>query len=235
MKFRLLRRRLSVSAPRMIVRSHLPWPLRWAVVAFALGFCAALALWAFEFGKEIAGLDRGARQELAELRAQVLSTAAERERAVSVANAAESMLRAERATQERLAAQLKQLESENLSLKADLGFFEKLLPTGDDDLAIRGLQVEPRMPGELRLQVLVMRPGRNTGEFSGRVQVTLSGTLEGRAWSLEPAENQKSLKMKQLVRLDERVLFPAAAVVKVVRVRILDERGAVRSTQSTEI
>jgi hypothetical protein len=235
MKFRLLRRRLSVSAPRMIVRSHLPWPLRWAVVAFALGFCAALALWAFEFGKEIAGLDRGARQELAELRAQVLSTAAERERAVSVANAAESMLRAERATQERLAAQLKQLESENLSLKADLGFFEKLLPTGDDDLAIRGLQVEPRMPGELRLQVLVMRPGRNTGEFSGRVQVTLSGTLEGRAWSLEPAENQKSLKMKQLVRLDERVLFPAAAVVKAVRVRILDERGAVRSTQSTEI
>jgi hypothetical protein len=58
MRWKLLRRRLSVSAPRMIVRSHLPWPLRWAVVALTLGFSAALALWAFEFGKEIAGLDR---------------------------------------------------------------------------------------------------------------------------------------------------------------------------------
>ena len=29
MRWKLLRRRLSISAPRMIVRSHLPWPLRW--------------------------------------------------------------------------------------------------------------------------------------------------------------------------------------------------------------
>jgi hypothetical protein len=33
MRWKLLRRRLSVSAPRVIVRSHLPWPLRWLVVA----------------------------------------------------------------------------------------------------------------------------------------------------------------------------------------------------------
>ena len=32
----------------MIVRSHLPWPLRWVVLAVAFGFSAALALWAFE-------------------------------------------------------------------------------------------------------------------------------------------------------------------------------------------
>ena len=73
MRWKLLRRRLSVSAPRAIVRSHLPWPLRWALAAVALGFSAALALWAFEFGREIAGLDRGAKEELARLRAEVLS------------------------------------------------------------------------------------------------------------------------------------------------------------------
>jgi len=44
MRLKLLRRRLSISAPRMIVRSHLPWPLRWAVVALMFGFSAALAL-----------------------------------------------------------------------------------------------------------------------------------------------------------------------------------------------
>ena len=68
MRWKLLRRRLSVSAPRMIVRSHLPWPLRWAALAVMFGFSAAIALWAFEFGKEIAGLDRGAKEELAQLR-----------------------------------------------------------------------------------------------------------------------------------------------------------------------
>ena len=67
MRWKLLRRRLSVSAPRMTVRSHLPWPIRWAVAALALGFSAALALWAFEFGKGIAGLDRDDKVELIEL------------------------------------------------------------------------------------------------------------------------------------------------------------------------
>ena len=71
MRWKLLRRRLSVSAPRMIVRSHLPWPLRWVVWAVALGFSAALSLWAFEFGKEIAGLDRRASEELVSLRAEL--------------------------------------------------------------------------------------------------------------------------------------------------------------------
>jgi hypothetical protein len=59
MRWKALRRRYSINAPRMIVRSHLPWPLRWAVLALALGFSAALALWAFEFGKSIAALDQG--------------------------------------------------------------------------------------------------------------------------------------------------------------------------------
>jgi len=44
MRWKLLRRRLSVSAPRMIVRSHLPWPLRWAVAALALWLRAPFLL-----------------------------------------------------------------------------------------------------------------------------------------------------------------------------------------------
>ena len=47
MRFRLLRRRLTISAPRMAVRSTLPWPLRWLLGALVLGFSGALALWEF--------------------------------------------------------------------------------------------------------------------------------------------------------------------------------------------
>ena len=115
MRWKLFRRRLSISAPRMIVRSHLPWPLRWVVLAVAFGFSAALALWAFEFGKEIAGLERGAKEELAQLRSEVKTLRDERERAQSIANTADSLLKAERATQDRLNQQLRQAEAEVLA------------------------------------------------------------------------------------------------------------------------
>ena len=64
MRFRLLRRRLTISAPRVAIRSALPWPFRWLALAVVLGFCAAVALWAFEFGKDIAGLERGVHEQL---------------------------------------------------------------------------------------------------------------------------------------------------------------------------
>ena len=59
MRWKLLRRRLTISAPRMSVRSAMPWPLRAAGAAIVLGFCAAIGLWAFELGKDLAGVDGG--------------------------------------------------------------------------------------------------------------------------------------------------------------------------------
>src|SRR5258706_1203229 len=151
MRWKLMRRRMSISAPRMIVRSHLPWPLRWALVALVLGFSAAIAMWAFEFGKDIAGLDRDAKAELAKLRVEVAQLQAERERTLSIANTAESLLKTERVAQERLAQQVKQIEAENMALKGDLGFFERLLPARvSEGISIRGLQAEAKAPGQLR-------------------------------------------------------------------------------------
>lgn len=236
MRLKLLRRRLSVSAPRMIVRSRLPWPVRWAVVAVSLGLSAAFALWAFEFGKGLAGIDRSSREELVVLREQVRTLTEERERAVSVANAAEGLLKAERASHGKLAEQLKQAEAEVLRLRADLGFFEKLLPaTGGEDLAIRGLQVDPRGPGTLRLQVLMIRAGRQDAEFVGRCAVTLTGTLDGRPWTEEVRLASPQVRMRQYARVEHLLNFSEAAVVKGVQVRVLDDRGSVRASQSTKL
>ena len=142
MRWKLLRRRWSVSAPRVTVRSRMPWPLRWLLLALMMGCSAALALWAFEFGKEITGLDHDARTELVSLREEISRLREEHDRAVSVANTADSLLKAAQATQESLAARVKSLEAENLAMTRDLGFFEKLMPSRDDGkpLAVRGLQ-----------------------------------------------------------------------------------------------
>src|SRR5690349_13954020 len=235
MRWKLLRRRLSVSAPRMIVRSHLPWPLRWAIAALALGFSAALALWAFEFGKDIAGLDRDSKDELTRLRVEVGALRAEREKALSIVNTADSLLKAERAAQEKLAQQLKQVEAENMELKSDLGFFERLLPAGarDTGLSVRGLQAESVSDVQTRYQLLLMQTGRARGDFSGRYEVTLSGTLDGKPWSLPGGT--KELQLRQYRRIEGVIEHPREAQVRAVTVKVTDARGAVLASYTAKM
>ena len=235
MRWKLLRRRLSISAPRVIVRSHMPWPLRWAVLALAFGFSAALALWAFEFGKDIAGLERGAKEELTQLRAEVQQLRQERDRAQSIANTADSLLKAERATQDKLGQQLRQAEADVLALKADLGFFERLLPATGDALAVRGLLAEPVQPGQLRYQILVMQSGKSPPEFKGRYEFQLGGTLDGKPWSLTPSGPARLLSVRQYARAEGLIDHPASAVVKTVQVRVLDAGGAVKASQTVRL
>ncbi len=236
MRWKLLRRRLSISAPRMIVRSHLPWPLRWVVVALVFGFSAALALWAFEFGKTIAGLDRDAKAELAQLRVEVSKLRAEREGAQSIANTAESLLRAERVAQDRLTQQIKQVESENLALKADLGFFERLLPaTAAGGLNVRALQADAKTPGNLKFQVLIMQIGRNLPEFAGRYDIVLTGTLGDRPWTMSQPGGPRPLQVKQSARVEGMVDYPQDAVVKTVQVKVTDAGGSLKASQTVKL
>jgi hypothetical protein len=219
----------------LIVRSHLPWPLRWIVLALAFGFSAAIALWAFEFGKEIAGLDRAAKEELAQLRSEVARLRDEREKAQSIANTADSLLKTERVTQEKLQQQLRQAEADVMALKADLGFFERLLPAPGDGLAVRSLQAETVQPGQIRYQLLVMQSGRAPPEFKGRYEIALSGTLDGKPWNYTSPEGTRTLALKQYARVEGLIDHPPTAVVKTVQVRVLDSGGGVRASQTVKL
>ena len=242
MRFRLLRRRLTISAPRMAVRSALPWPFRWAVLAIVLGFCAAISLWAFEFGKDIAGLEKGSKEELMELRNEVSSlraelsaVKAERDEAQSIANTAGTLVTAEKASHEKLLAQVKQLEADNRVLRDDLGFFEKLIPAaGVEGLSIRGLQAELLTPTTLKWQALVMQPGRNTQEFTGRLELTFAGTVNGKPWSSTLPDGPMPIKVKQYGRMEGELVLPPQVVVKTVTAKVL-EGSAVRATQSVKL
>lgn len=217
------------------MRSHLPWPLRWAVVAVMFGFSAALALWAFEFGKDIAGLDRESKAELARLRVEVQQLRADSQRAQSVANTAESLLKAERAAQERLAQQLRQLESERQSLQADLGFFENLMPAGGEGLQLRGLQARMQGPGQLRYQMLVMHSDKNAPDFNGQYELLLSGTLDGKPWTMALPGGVKPLQFRHYIRVEGSMELPPEAVLKAVQARVMDNKGVVRAAQTIKL
>jgi hypothetical protein len=236
MRWKLLRRRLSVSAPRVIVRSHLPWPLRWAAVAMVLGFSAALALWAFEFGREIAGLDSGSKEELQTLRTEVAALRAERERVTATTNTVDSLLRAERTAQERLADQVRQLEARNLDLENELGFYQRLLPSANaEGVAIRALQGDAAASGQLRWRLLLMQASRTAPEFAGRYEISLAGTLDGKPWTQAPPGGSQPLKLKQVLRLEGSLDHPPNAVIKTITVRVLDAGGAVRAAQTARV
>ena len=223
MRFRLLRRRLTISAPSMTVRGALPWPLRWVALALMLGFSAAIGLWAFEFGKSIAGLDKDAKEELLRLRTEVAQLRQENDKNLSIVNTSGLTLVTEKAEKDKLNAQLKQLELDNRALRDDLGFFEKLTNAGNtESLAIRSLQAELVAGDQIKWQALVIQPIKNAPEFKGKLELTFSGLLNGKPWTMSLPGGTVPLQLTQYKRAEGLVDLPPQAVVKAVSARVLD-------------
>jgi hypothetical protein len=244
MRLKLLMRRLTVSSPRMAVRSALPWPFRWAVLALVAGFCAAISLWAFELGKEISGVEHGSKAQLQQLqlennalKAQVEALTADRDQAQSVANTADTVLTTAKVTSDKLTETMRQLMLENQRLKDDLGFFEKLIPavgTNAGTLAIRGLQAERLPSGDVKWQVLVIQGVKNPVEFEGRLELVFSGLANGKPWTGSPTGGALSVKIKQYGRVEGVFPPPAQTLVKSVTVKVLDGQ-TVRAQQTIQI
>ncbi len=239
----MLRRRLTISAPRMSVRSALPWPFRWAVLAVVSGFCFAIGLWVFEFGKEFASLDGGARgeldrarQELITLRAELANAVVAREKAQTVADTSGTLVTAEKAAAAGLIAQNRLLDAENRKLKDDLGFFEKLIPsTGTGDaIAVRGLQAEVIDGRQVKWQVVVMQSQKNAPEFSGRLEVSFAGTSNGKPWVAALPGGAQELKFRQYGRTEGLFELPAQTTVKTVSVKVV-EGTAVKAAHSVKV
>jgi hypothetical protein len=232
MRFRPFRRRLAHNTPRMSVRSTLAWPFRWLLGAVVIGFSGALALWAFEFGKDIAGLDRNAKQELGQLRGEMVVLREALGKSQLVSNTSDSLLTAERVAQEQIRLQLRQLEIENQTLRNDLGFFERLMSgTGSAALDIRGLQVERVAESKIRWQALMIQPTKNAPEFKGTLEITFTGTQDGQPWSTADTPMTRGVVIRGYLREEGLMEVPPSAVVKTVTARLL-QGGAVKSVHT---
>jgi hypothetical protein len=235
MRFRLLRRRLTVSAPRMAVRSALPWPFRWAMLAVVFGFCAAIALWAFEFGKVIAGVHVDVQEEAVALRAELDKVTRERDQAQLVANTSHTLITAGQAAREQLLTRNKQLEQDILGLRDDLGFFEKLIPMdGAEGIAVRGLQAEVGEDKRLKWRVLLIQPQKTAGEFQGELELKVTGLLAGKPWQMAGAVQPLAVRFSRSGRFQGFVDLPAQVVVKSISVRVM-EGSKVRAAESANL
>jgi hypothetical protein len=235
MRFRHLRRRLRIRAPRVVVRKALPWPLQWLILAVVLGFCGAVGLWAFEFGRSIAGMDAQSRAELEKLRVQISELQKTYSEQLSASMVSEGLLKTEKATVDALTAQVRQLEATNQRLREDLGFFERLMPAGEvQGLAIRGIQVDKVSDLQWRWQLLVMQATRNARTFKGRVELVFTGLNNGKPWSLTYPKGGQPLEFVQYRRLEGLIDVPNTVVVKTVTARLI-EGQTVRLTRTINV
>ena len=216
----------------MAVRSALPWPVRWVILALVAGFCGAIALWAFELGKDLAGLDQNVKTqlvkvqtELVDLQYQLDSAKAERDKAQVVANTADTLMTAEKVAQARLQEVNQQLQEEIQRLRGDLGFFDLLVPSpakGASPVSIRGLQVKQLDAHTVDWQVLVVQAAKNPPMFTGQLDVVFSGILDKQPWSHADAGNPRALSLKQYERLGGVYTVPPRVQVTSITAKVRD-------------
>ncbi len=226
----------------MAVCSALPWPFRWIMLAIVVGFCAAIALWAFEFGKDLVGLDQGNKAQLLQVRlendallGELEALKDERNKAQSVANIADTLLTAERGSQEKLMALNRQLEADNQRLKSDLGFFEQLIPaSGTAGISIRGLQAQLQSTGEVKWQVLVIQAVKNPAQFKGQLELSFAGLENGKPWSEKLPARPQPVAVTQHGRLEGLCAVPLNVMVKSVTARVF-EGQTVRAVQTLKL
>ena len=233
-----LRQRFGIAAPKVSVRTHVPWYLRWLGLAVMLVFSVALAAWMWDAGRRFAGFDRSeVEQDLAAARGETAKLREELERLRALANAADSKVAIERTAQQKLAQQIRGLEQENARVREELALFESMLSSETAiaaPLSILRFKVEPDvLPGEFRYRLLLLASGPRRGrEFQGRLELSVGLTEDGRSAIITvpgQAESEGSafrLAFKHFQRIDGSFRVSPKARVGSVQVRVYETGAA---------
>lgn len=244
-KLRRLRGRFGIAAPRVTVRTHVPWYWRALGVAVTGALALALAGWVYDAGRRIAGFDRSeSAQEIGSLRDKVVELDAEVAKLRASNNAGESSLQIERTAQQQLTAQVQVLAAENNRLKEENAVFERLAQGEgkDNAITISRLRVfADGSGGRYRYQFLVARNGEQRGrEFRGNVQIaaTLQAGGAGGMMILPRPDDQDPSRyvivFKHFRRIDGTFVLPIGAKPISVEIRLLQD-GALRVAQTVNL
>lgn len=238
------RRRFGVSAPRVAVRTHVPWYWRALSVVVILAFSLALASWIYDAGRRFAGFERSeTAQELDELRARNGELEKELSRLRSIADASESKLQIEHTAQQQLTRQVKLLEEENTKLKEDMSVFENLaLAEGQEgSISINQLRLEPAGGGKANLyryrMLVAMQGKKKESEFKGNLQLVLSTQQDGKNVMIflpsqaDSNSQQYNVSFKRFRHIEGTFLIPSGARINNLEVRLL-QGSVVRASKS---
>ncbi len=249
--WRRLRQNFGISAPRMAVRTHLPWWGRGAIVLTLVAIIAGMWWWGFDFGQIFGGFNRkevearlvSLEDEATKLRAEALDLRARN-------STLESEIAMTRGSQEAQQRQTVELSGENAQLKEELAFLQKLVSDSSKQtgLQLQRLSVERDSDEMWRYKLLIVRGGSPKDEFEGNVvlQITLApiqGAPAGTHGSIlmlpedQPeTKSALSLKFKYYQRVEGRIRVPDGMRVTAVTARAFETgQGSPRATRTLQL
>src|SRR5918999_1320960 len=198
-RWKVIRQRFGIAAPRVEVQTQIPWYWRWAGIAVLLGIAGAAAAWIYDAGRRYAGFDRSeVLQELQAVRNDLDAARAELARLRAIANAADSRVSIERTAPQTLAIYRFKVEPNVL-------------------------------PGEYRYRLLLLTPTDRRGrDFNGRLELVVSLQEGGQSAMMsfpEPGDAGAAsfrLAFKYFRRVEGTFRLTHKAKVESVQVRVYE-------------
>lgn len=237
-----------IDAPRMAVRSRLPWPWRAVVVLVLLAVVGGMWWWGFDFGQIFGGFNRKeieARQAALETEAGSLRAEAKTLRARN--SELETEVAMAKGAQDTLSKQAQELSAENSQIKEELAFLQKLVADSNKQvgLGIQRFTVERERGNAWHFSLLLVRGGSPADEFEGSLKLTVAAQAPAGAaaaphtLTLMLPEDQPEtgqalrLKFKYYQRIEGSFQLPEGATVRSVVARAYEGgQTSARATRS---
>lgn len=226
------KRRFSIYAPKVSIRPHIPWYLRWGLVLPFVLVAGFLIWFAYNSGLKFAGFSRSeSQEEISVLRDKVIKLEKENLQLTNQVVQFERQMQMAQGNHQETDHQLKTLADENAKLQADLSFFQSLTASNakEGELAVHRARVErDNLPGEYHIRMLLVQGGQRVKEFVGHYQVVVMLVKNGQKitqlFSQDSSVNSPfQLKFKYYQRIEQSIQLPPDAHVESVQVRVFEQ------------
>ena len=228
---RKLRQTFGISAARMAVRIEHSWRLKIPLLLIVLALIGGMWWWGFDFGQFLGGLNRNeVAQERARLQGERDQLKEENTRLRARTTELESDLGMARGAQSRLSRQTLDLQSENTQIKEELAFLQQLFSDSGKQgaISIQRLSAERASDDSYRFSLLIVRGGKPTDEFSGRVSMQANLVDKNGPMTIELPEGQPEnasalqLKFKYYQRVEGTISVPPGSQLKSLEAKVLE-------------
>ncbi|MCC6916707.1 DUF6776 family protein [Nitrosomonas sp.] len=229
----MLNNKQSISAPKLVVRPHVPWHRRLLMVLLGLSLVALLAYGMYVVGQNTARPADNVTNDPALEQILESNSCLEKYDTALCSQLAELVrqLQISNATRADLVKQVKSLDEENERLREDLTLFQQMISgneeSADIELVIHRFSLEAgQLPGEYLYTLLLAQGGQRSKEFSGRLEfvVGLLQNGEEKFISLvgENASKEFPISFRFYHRLEKSFQIPADTAVKSLQVLIYE-------------
>lgn len=229
---------VSLTGLDVVVKPRQSPARRLVGMLLAVVACMLLLFAAYESGRRSSSPDAFVLQEeLSNVRAKFARALVQRDEADSKQSVAQSTLSIEQSVAAGLGTHLKELEDENARLKADLAFYEQLLPADTGSaVSLRSAEAHQETAkglNELRFRVLVGQGSKAGKLFHGTLQIVATVMDDGKELRIELPQNKLApapefmLSFRLFQRVQGTMTLPPGSTVLKLQARVLDESSAV--------